>query len=114
MISKKECIHFSPADNGLNPVWSDSIELAVFCPPMAYIRFAVYDEDMFGDPNFIAQAVYPLCSLKQGKYLCNQVTSRSFNSQVVFVVFRPSLYDNFLSKLSVVSRLQIGAIKERI
>ena len=55
-----------PADNGLNPVWSDSIELAVFCPPMAYIRFAVYDEDMFGDPNFIAQAVYPLCSLKQG------------------------------------------------
>ncbi len=88
LISKKECIHFSPADNGLNPVWSDSIELAVFCPPMAYIRFAVYDEDMFGDPNFIAQAVYPLCSLKQGKDLCNQVTSRNFNSQVVFVVFR--------------------------
>ncbi|CAB4012366.1 1-phosphatidylinositol 4,5-bisphosphate phosphodiesterase gamma-1-like isoform X2, partial [Paramuricea clavata] len=54
------------SDNGLNPVWSDSIELDVFCPPMAYIRFAVYDEDMFGDPNFIAQAVYPLCSLKEG------------------------------------------------
>jgi phosphatidylinositol phospholipase C gamma-1 len=34
---------------------------------MAYIRFAVYDEDMFGDPNFIAQAVYPLCSLKEGE-----------------------------------------------
>ena len=58
---------FSAADNGLNPVWSDSIELAVFCPPLAYIRFVVYDEDMFGDPNFIAQAVYPLCSLKQGR-----------------------------------------------
>ncbi|XP_046842462.1 1-phosphatidylinositol 4,5-bisphosphate phosphodiesterase gamma-1-like isoform X1 [Xenia sp. Carnegie-2017] len=54
------------SDNGLNPVWSDAIETAVFCPPLAYIRFAVYDEDMFGDPNFIAQAVYPLSNLKNG------------------------------------------------
>lgn len=28
--------------------------------------FAVYDEDMFGDPNFIGQACYPLKCLREG------------------------------------------------
>ena len=42
------------------------MEFDIICPPLAYIRFALYDEDMFGDPNFIAQAVFPFCSLKQG------------------------------------------------
>ena len=55
-----------PADNGLNPVYNNTIEFDVICPPMAYIRFAVYDEDMFGDPNFVAQAVFPFESLRLG------------------------------------------------
>ncbi|XP_028391934.1 1-phosphatidylinositol 4,5-bisphosphate phosphodiesterase gamma-1-like [Dendronephthya gigantea] len=54
------------ADNGLNPIYNETIEFDVICPPMAYIRFAVYDEDMFGDPNFVAQAVFPFKSLKLG------------------------------------------------
>ncbi|CAB4036746.1 1-phosphatidylinositol 4,5-bisphosphate phosphodiesterase gamma-1-like isoform X3 [Paramuricea clavata] len=54
------------ADNGLNPVYDTTIEFDVICPPMAYIRFAVYDEDMFGDPNFVAQAVFPFESLRMG------------------------------------------------
>ena len=55
-----------PADNGLNPVYNDTIEFDVMCPPLAYIRFAVYNEDMFGDPNFVAQAVFPFESLRLG------------------------------------------------
>ncbi|XP_046843382.1 1-phosphatidylinositol 4,5-bisphosphate phosphodiesterase gamma-1-like [Xenia sp. Carnegie-2017] len=52
--------------NGLNPVFNMHTEFDVLCPPLAYIRFAVYDEDMFGDPNFVAQAVFPLGSLRLG------------------------------------------------
>jgi hypothetical protein len=55
-----------PGDNGLNPVYNETIEFDVICPPLAYIRFAVYDEDVFGDPNFVAQAVFPFESLRQG------------------------------------------------
>jgi phosphatidylinositol phospholipase C, gamma-1 len=30
------------------------------------LRFVVEDEDMFGDPNFIGQATYPIKGLKTG------------------------------------------------
>ena len=56
-----------PADNGLNPVYNATIEFDVICPPLAYIRFTVFNEDMFGDPNFVAQAVFPFESLRLGK-----------------------------------------------
>ena len=29
-------------------------------PHFAFLRFEVQDEDMFGEPNFIGQAVYPV------------------------------------------------------
>ena len=35
-------------------------------PDLALLRFAVQDEDVFGDPNFIGQAVYPLPCIKTG------------------------------------------------
>jgi len=35
-------------------------------PDIALIRFLVQDEDVFGDPNFLGQAVYPIKSLKPG------------------------------------------------
>jgi hypothetical protein len=66
----KVIISTFPADNGLNPVYDTTIEFDVICPPMAYIRFAVYDEDMFGDPNFVAQAVFPFESLRMGRLRC--------------------------------------------
>ena len=53
-------------DNGLNPMWLEEFSVDVVNPPLAYIRFVVYDEDMFGEPNFIGHAIYPLCSLKKG------------------------------------------------
>jgi len=53
-------------DNGLSPYWNESFELEVVCPDLVMIRFVVQDEDMFGDPNFIGQASYPLKCLRQG------------------------------------------------
>jgi len=48
-------------DNGLNPIWSENFEFEVPSPDTSMIRFVVQDEDMFGDPNFIGQASYPVC-----------------------------------------------------
>nr|UPI11531.1 phospholipase C gamma 1 [Mythimna separata] len=54
------------SDNGLNPVWNDICEFEVASPDLALIRFLVQDEDMFGDRNFIGQAVFPLTCLRTG------------------------------------------------
>lgn len=54
-------------DNGLNPVWGDSCVFDILCPELALIRFAVMDEDIFGDPNFLGQATYPVQCIKQGE-----------------------------------------------
>ena len=64
-------------DNGFNPVWidpgtasatkggratvkADEIEFKVGISDLACIRFVVNDEDVFGDSNAIAQAVFPI------------------------------------------------------
>lgn len=54
------------ADNGLNPVWGVTFDVDVINPPLAYLRFVVNDEDMFGEPNFVGHAIFPMCSLKTG------------------------------------------------
>ena len=53
-------------DNGLNPVWEETFKLRILNPEMALIRFSIYDEDMFGDPNFIGHATYPVKLLVSG------------------------------------------------
>ena len=35
-------------------------------PDLALIRFSAQDEDVFGDPNFIGQAVFPVSCIKTG------------------------------------------------
>lgn len=35
-------------------------------PTFSFLRFTVYDEDMFSDPNFLAQATYPVQLLRTG------------------------------------------------
>lgn len=50
------------ADNGFNPVWNETSEFEVMNPAVAFIRFVVNDEDMFGDSNFIGQGTYPVSS----------------------------------------------------
>lgn len=46
------------ADNGFNPVWNETSEFEIANPAVAFIRFVVNDEDMFGDSNFIGQGTY--------------------------------------------------------
>ncbi|XP_069822255.1 1-phosphatidylinositol 4,5-bisphosphate phosphodiesterase gamma-2 isoform X1 [Dendropsophus ebraccatus] len=56
-------------DNGLNPVWTAIQQQALFEilePDLAFLRFVVYEEDMFSDPNFLAQSTFPLKGLKTG------------------------------------------------
>jgi hypothetical protein len=36
-------------------------------PEFAFLRFVVYEEDMFSDQNFLAQATFPIKGLKTGK-----------------------------------------------
>ncbi|XP_078066756.1 1-phosphatidylinositol 4,5-bisphosphate phosphodiesterase gamma-2 isoform X3 [Mustelus asterias] len=58
-------------DNGLNPVWSGGLEEAseefvIQDPSLAFLRFVVYEEDMFSDPNFLAHATFPIKGIKTG------------------------------------------------
>ncbi|GBM65179.1 1-phosphatidylinositol 4,5-bisphosphate phosphodiesterase gamma-1 [Araneus ventricosus] len=64
-----DCYHFrtsTKVDNGLNPVWKESFRWTVYNPELAIIRFVVQHEDMFGDPDFLAQAAYPITCLRTG------------------------------------------------
>ena len=65
-------------ENGFNPVWNEGCEFDINNPDLALLRFAASDEDVFGDPNFIGQAVFPVPCLKTGyhsvplKNTCNE------------------------------------------
>lgn len=56
----------------------------VYCPELALFRIVVYDEDMFGDPNFIGQATYPLTCLRQGAFLIFFFLSKLKNNDFLF------------------------------
>ncbi|MGH0123686.1 UNVERIFIED_CONTAM: hypothetical protein FKN15_028917 [Acipenser sinensis] len=55
------------SDNGLNPVWPappEPVQFMVCEPEMAFLRFVVYEEDMFSDPNFLAHATFPVKGIR--------------------------------------------------
>lgn len=57
-------------DNGLSPVWAptqEKVTFEIYDPNLAFLRFVVYEEDMFSDPNFLAHATYPIKGIKSGK-----------------------------------------------
>uniref|UniRef100_A0A3B5LEK9 1-phosphatidylinositol 4,5-bisphosphate phosphodiesterase gamma n=1 Tax=Xiphophorus couchianus TaxID=32473 RepID=A0A3B5LEK9_9TELE len=57
----------SAADNGLNPTFPrKSFSFTVCNSAFAFLRFGVYEIDMFNDQNFLAQATFPIQSLKTG------------------------------------------------
>jgi Ca2+-dependent lipid-binding protein len=56
-------------DNGFNPVWNEMCEFDIRNPDVALIRFVIQDEDMFGDPNFLGQATFPVRCLRAGNYV---------------------------------------------
>jgi phosphatidylinositol phospholipase C gamma-1 len=51
---------------GFNPVWMETFVFDVTMPALAMLRFAVMDEDMFGDPNFVGQSCVPIQQLQNG------------------------------------------------
>ncbi|KAL8179398.1 UNVERIFIED_CONTAM: 1-phosphatidylinositol 4,5-bisphosphate phosphodiesterase gamma-1 [Gekko kuhli] len=54
-------------DNGLNPAWPlKTFQFHVHNPEFAFLRFVVYEEDMFSDQNFLAQATFLVKGLKTG------------------------------------------------
>ncbi|KAG7468451.1 hypothetical protein MATL_G00143060 [Megalops atlanticus] len=56
-------------DNGLNPVWPappEPVQFMVYEPELTFLRFVVNEEDMFSDPNFLAQATFPVKGLRSG------------------------------------------------
>lgn len=56
-------------DNGLNPVWPappDPVQFMVYEPELTFLRFVVNEEDMFSDPNFLAQATFPVKGVRSG------------------------------------------------
>ncbi|TSK38446.1 1-phosphatidylinositol 4,5-bisphosphate phosphodiesterase gamma-2 [Bagarius yarrelli] len=60
-------------DNGLNPVWlgphrqdAETVTFTVYEPKLSFLRFVVFEEDMFSDPNFLAQATYPVMGIRSG------------------------------------------------
>ncbi|XP_023804414.1 1-phosphatidylinositol 4,5-bisphosphate phosphodiesterase gamma-1-like, partial [Cyanistes caeruleus] len=58
------------ADNGLNPLWTPKqFHFQVSNPDFAFLRFVVYEEDMFSDENFLAQATFLVKGLKTGEAL---------------------------------------------
>jgi len=63
---KRVCVCVCTVDNGFNPVWSESCEFDVINPSVALLRFVVQDVDMFGDPNFLGQATFPLACVRPG------------------------------------------------
>jgi phosphatidylinositol phospholipase C, gamma-1 len=56
----------SVSDNGFNPLWNESCEFHVKNPDLSMLRFEVQDEDMFGENNFLGQAVFPLRCIRMG------------------------------------------------
>ncbi|XP_077982282.1 1-phosphatidylinositol 4,5-bisphosphate phosphodiesterase gamma-1-like [Glandiceps talaboti] len=53
-------------DNGFNPVWMETCEFDIINQSVAMLRICIQDEDMFGDPNFLGQAVYPIPGIRTG------------------------------------------------
>ncbi|XP_030645805.1 1-phosphatidylinositol 4,5-bisphosphate phosphodiesterase gamma-2-like [Chanos chanos] len=60
-------------DNGLNPVWlgphrlpAEAVTFTVYEPELTFLRFVVFEEDMFSDPNFLAQATFPVRGIRSG------------------------------------------------
>lgn len=55
---------FNFSENGHQPIWNEKLEFEVKNPHFALLRFEIQDEDMFGEPNFIGQAIYTVSSEK--------------------------------------------------
>ncbi|XP_059836799.1 1-phosphatidylinositol 4,5-bisphosphate phosphodiesterase gamma-1 isoform X1 [Hypanus sabinus] len=55
------------AVNGLNPTWTAKpFSININNPEFSFLRFVVYEEDVFSDQNFLAEATYPVKAIRTG------------------------------------------------
>lgn len=80
MFSELICL---TAGNGLNPVWlaqhnqpSEEVTFNVYEPELTFLRFVVFEEDMFSDPNFLAQATFPVKGVRSGMSIYRIYTTK--------------------------------------
>lgn len=67
VLTQETCTAVRTADgNALSPVWDSTFTFTVHFSAMALLRFAVYHEDVFGEPVFAAQACAPADSIATG------------------------------------------------
>lgn len=90
-------------ENGFNPKWEDEFfEFTVYNPHFALLRFVVQSEDVFGEPNFIGQATYPV-SITNTHSL---ITSLVLMFEYILTV---DLHPQRLSERMVEKRVQRGS-----
>lgn len=86
----------SPANNGLNPTWPRKpFQFTVCNSAFAFLRFGVYEIDMFNDQNFLAQATFPIQGLKPGTCL------KSFTEKRLWLYLTGLVWFSFCSRLPV-------------
>lgn len=96
------------ADNGLNPVWvQKQFVFDIHNPTFSFLRFTVYEEDMFSDPNFLAQATYPVRLLRTGECGITNAECGQFCRTAVLHLMQISWYLKMLKvKLRIVYSCQ--------
>ncbi|XP_068119982.1 1-phosphatidylinositol 4,5-bisphosphate phosphodiesterase gamma-1 isoform X1 [Hyperolius riggenbachi] len=82
-------------DNGLNPVWPQkTFQFLIANPEFAFLRFVVYEEDMFSDQNFLAQASFVVRGLKTGYRSVPLKNNYSEDLELASLLLRIDIYSS--------------------
>ncbi|XP_056403623.1 1-phosphatidylinositol 4,5-bisphosphate phosphodiesterase gamma-1 [Hyla sarda] len=82
-------------DNGLNPVWPQKpFQFLIANPEFAFLRFVVYEEDMFSDQNFLAQASFVVRGLKTGFRAVPLKNNYSEDLELASLLIRLDIYSS--------------------
>uniref|UniRef100_A0A8C2GHZ6 1-phosphatidylinositol 4,5-bisphosphate phosphodiesterase gamma n=1 Tax=Cyprinus carpio TaxID=7962 RepID=A0A8C2GHZ6_CYPCA len=106
----------SEADNGLNPTWPRKpFRFTVCNPSFAFLRFVVYEIDMFNDQNFLAQATFPINCLKTGYRSVPLKNSYSEDLELASLLVHMDIHENgeTLSPLSAAGAVAMQALGYR-
>uniref|UniRef100_A0A8C2G174 1-phosphatidylinositol 4,5-bisphosphate phosphodiesterase gamma n=1 Tax=Cyprinus carpio TaxID=7962 RepID=A0A8C2G174_CYPCA len=107
----------SEADNGLNPTWPRKpFRFTVCNPSFAFLRFVVYEIDMFNDQNFLAQATFPINCLKTGYRSVPLKNSYSEDLELASLLVHMDIHENgeTLSPLSAAGAVAMQVGRERM
>ncbi|XP_063816320.1 1-phosphatidylinositol 4,5-bisphosphate phosphodiesterase gamma-1 isoform X1 [Pseudophryne corroboree] len=82
-------------DNGLNPFWPQkSFQFLIANPEFAFLRFVVYEQDMFSDQNFLAQASVVVRGLKTGYRAVPLKNNYSEDLELASLLMRLDIYSS--------------------